>query len=315
MAWDNQKSGHQQSAQENTAYIDKATKEAMTGNPYIADAAQKLLAEAEKIGKDIADSGLSTVSKTRDGKEYTNKFVVRVEPAVKWNRETEQAEPIVHKDGTPVYAPRIEYKHGNTILSIYAREDMSQGVQLTAMNAKIRNNETQKTEFAKAEDIAGSNAYKSMKAVAQHISEGGYIKPREPVHEQSELSSFAVEANRYFSANSDKIPNKEGKLVNDVYAQYKNGEYGERVFLRNHSDNVVVELGRTKDGSNFARAINFGMKDENGRPATVFLNKPEDIREYIADKATQDVVAQYKGFDGKEQAKSESKKSRPAERD
>ncbi|MCM1223061.1 MAG: hypothetical protein NC548_52275, partial [Lachnospiraceae bacterium] len=210
MAWTNQ-SGQKQSApkQESVAYIDKATREAMQSNPYIAEAAEKLLAEAEKIGRDIADSGLSTTSKTRDGKEYTNKFVVKVEPAMKWNSETKQAEAIVHKDGTPVYAPKIEYKSGNTTLSIYAREDMSQGVQLTAIGAKIWNNNTKRTEFAKADDIAGSNAYKSVKAVAQHISEGGYIKPREPEQEQSELSAFAVEANRYFNANSEKVPNRE----------------------------------------------------------------------------------------------------------
>lgn len=312
MAWANQNSGQEQSApeQESVAYIDKATKEAMQSSPYIAEAAEKLLAEAEKIGRDIADAGLATTSKTRDGKAYTNKFIVKVEPAMKWNSETKQAEAIIHKDGTPVYAPKIEYKGGNTTLSIYAREDMSQGVQFTAMGAKIWNNDTKRTEFAKADDIAGSNAYKSMKAVAQHISDGGYIKPKEPAQEQSELSSFAVEANKYFNANSDKVPNREGKLVNDAYAQYSSDDYGEKVLLRNHSDNVVVELGRTKDGDRFAKAVNFDIKDENGRPAAVFLNKPEDIREYITDKAVQDVIAQYKGFDEKQQAKSDPKKNK-----
>lgn len=300
----------QQTGTGSVAYIDKATKEAMQSSTYIAEASEKLLAEAEKIGRDIADAGLATTSKTKDGKAYTNKFVVKVEPAMKWNSETKQAEAITHKDGTPVYAPKIEYKGGNTTLSIYAREDMSQGVQLTAMGAKIWNNDTKRTEFAKADDIAESNAYKSMKVVAQHISERGYIKSKEPAQKQSELSSFAVEANRYFNASSDKVPNSNGKLVNNAYAQYSSNDYGEKVLLRNHSDNIVVELGRIKDGDRFAKAINFDIKDKNGRPAAIFLNKPEDIREYITDKATQDVIAQYKGFDEKQQAKSEPKKNK-----
>jgi len=122
--------------EESLAYIDKDTKALGEQNPYVKEAAEKLLETAKKIGTELAENNLSTISKTRDGKEYTDKLVVKVEPAVKWNKDTKQQEEVLHKDGTPAYAPKIELKHGNETLTLFAKENMHNGAEITAQSIK-----------------------------------------------------------------------------------------------------------------------------------------------------------------------------------
>lgn len=308
----NQKAQSEQTQTEKTeslAYIDKATKEAGEQFPYIKEASEKLLETAEEIGNGLSENNLSTKSKTREGKEYTDKLVVKVEPAVKWNKETKEEEAVLHKDGTPVYAPKIELKHGNETLTLFAKENMQDGVKITAESIKKWSKDfqtgTMKPSIIKGDDIADSKASDSMKAIAQYISDNGYIQSSQ---EHSTMKNVAYEANQYFNAASDKVPNKDGGLVNDAYAQYKNDEYGEKVQLRSHSQpNIVVELGMTDKGEPFAKATNFEIKDDNGRFASAFINKPEDLDSYVPVKEIQDIVAQFKSGESKEQTKPKAK--------
>ncbi len=308
-SWNNQK-GKQE---ESLAYIDNCTKGLGEQNPYVKEAAEKLLETAKKIGAELAENNLSTTSKTRDGKEYTDKLVVKVEPAVKWNKDTRQEEDVLHKDGTPVYAPKIELKHGNETLTLFAKENMQNGAEITAQSIKKWSKDFQtgrmKPTLIKGDEIADSKASEAMKAIAQHISDSGYIQTREQ-NSQSSLKNYAYEINTNFNATSEKVPNKEGNLVNDAYALYKNDEYGEKIQLRSHSEpNVVVDLGLTDKGEPFAKATNFDIKKENGRFASVFINNTKDLENYISVKEIRDVVKDFKGFDAKEQAKPKAKNS------
>jgi len=166
-----------------------------------------------------------------------------------------------------------------------------------------------KPTYIKGGEIADSRASNAMKAIAQHINDSGYIQAREQ-NSQSALKNYAYEINTNFNATSEKVPNKDGNLVNDAYAQYKNDEYGEKVQLRSHSEpNVVVDLGVTDKGEPFAKATNFDIKNDNGRFASVFINNMEDLENYISVKAIQDVVKDFKGFEAKEQAKPKAKNS------
>ena len=306
----NQKAQTEQEAEQNEsfAYIDKATREAGKQNPYIKEASEKLLETAKKIGEELSENNLSTVSKTRDGKEYTDKLVVKVEPAVKWNKETQEEEAVLHKDGTPAYAPKIELKHGNETLTLFAKENVQDGAKITAESVKKWSKDFQtgrmKPSIIKGDNIADSKVSDAMKAVAQYISDNGYIQSSQ---EYSTMKNVAYEANQYFNAASDKVPSKDGGLVNDAYAQYKNDEYGEKVQLRSHSKpNIVVELGMTSKGETYAKATNFDIK-KDGRFATAFINKPEDFENYVPVKEIQDVIAQFKSGEAKEQTKPKAK--------
>lgn len=80
--------------------------------------------------------------------------------------------------------------------------------------------------------------------------------------------------------------------------------------LRSHSQpDIVVELGMTDKGEPFAKATNFEIKDDNGRFASVFINKPEDLDSHVPIKEIQDVVAQFKSGESKEQTKPKAKNS------
>lgn len=303
----NVKQGQEESKKENLAYIDKGTKTAGEQNAYIKEASEKLLETANKIAQGLVENNLSTTSKTRDGKEYTDKLVVKVEPAVKWNREIQGEEAVLHKDGTPAYAPKIELKHSNETLTLFAKENMQNGAEITAQNIKKWSKDFQtgvmKPSIIRGDDIADSKASNAMKAIAQYINDSGYIQQK-----NTPMQILAQETNKYFNANSDKVPNKDGNLVNDAYAQYKSDNYGERVQLRSHSEPaIVVELGLTDKGEAFAKATNFDIKKENGRFASVFINNSKDLENYVPVKEIRDAVKDFKSFDAKEQAKPKAK--------
>lgn len=314
MAWEKA----QETKQESLAYISKETKEAMKDNPQIAEIANALLDKATEIMDKVSEAGLTTESQTRDkSKTYTDKMVVKVEPAVKYNKDTKEEEPMLHKDGSPVMSSKLELSHNGTQLTLFAKEDVSDGVKLTAMTAQKwerPRDSMPKLKIYKADEIQSAYINKDIKAIAAEIQKDGFLEEKaEPVRS---LKSVAYEANQYFNANSEKVQNDKGELVNDAYAQY-DSDY-DKVMLRNHSDNIVVELGTTNDGDKYALAMNFDI-NENGsprgegeQPAKAYINNAKDLAAYIPNQEIKDIVSDFKGISQKEQAKEQPKKDKAA---
>lgn len=102
--------------------------------------------------------------------------------------------------------------------------------------------------------------------------------------------------------------------MNNAYAQYKNDEYGEKVTLYNHEDNVAVELGVTKDDKKYAVAINYDLntdfeaRKEGEAPAKAFINKKEELAQFVSNSEIRDMVSDFKEFSTqKEQTQSKAK--------
>lgn len=296
------------------AYIDKGTRDVAQSMPIVDRLSKALLEKATEIMEKLDDAKLVTKSQTKDkSSTYTDKAVIKVEPAVKWNRETEEEEPLVHKDGTQVYKATAEIKHNGTNLCLIAKENISDGVKFAAMTASKwdRNNATPKLNFYKQSDIANAPINKDIKEIASFIEKNNFIEKRED--KSSQLKDFSVQANQYFNANTDKVPNENGDLVNNAYAKYENGNYGEKVILKNHNDNVAVELGVTSKGDNYALAINydlnkeFELRQDKEAPAKVYINNTEDLEGLVELPEIKDAITEFKGFSEKEANKEQPK--------
>lgn len=309
------KTNKQEQENEALAYIHKDTREAAKTNPTIATLANAMLESAKAQMDAIAKAGLTTKSKTRDGNTtYTDKMVVKVEPAERFNKETGENEPIVDKDGNKVYRPTIEYTHAGSTLTEFGKnklDDAGKAV-IGSMNAHKWTRTDGKADLNrfKQDEIANAPINKDVKAIAAFVEQNGFIAE---IANRNPLKDFSVEANKQFSAANNKVINENGD-VNDAYAKYVKDDYGERVEIRSHSDkNVIVELGTTADGKNYARATNFeknesfGDRMEGEPPAKVYINSAKDVAEYIALPEIQDVVSNFKGFDSKEQSAKKDK--------
>lgn len=92
----------------------------------------------------------------------------------------------------------------------------------------------------KAKDLAQSNICDSLKDAAaflneNHIGEKTYT-----------LAAAARDANKYFTANSSKTPNKQGEMKNSEYANYDADK--KRLTLNMRTDSFVsIELSNNKD--------------------------------------------------------------------
>lgn len=319
--WTNPKTNEQKEPQkESLAYINKATREMAEVNPIIDNLANAVLEAAKDLMEKLDEAGKTTQSQTRDKKTtYTDKAVVNVEPAMKWNKETQQEEALTHKDGTQVYKATAEIKHNGTTLTLTAKEDVSDGAKFVAMTASKWDRPrdgSPKLKFYKQDEIQSAYINKDIKEIAAFIQENGMVQAKEDRGNENSLKNFAYEANQYFNANTEKVPNENGELVNNAYAKYSNDDYGEKVTIFNHTDNTAVELGETNDGNKYAVAINYDLNKEfeprqqGEAPAKAFLNNEKDLENFIDLPEIRDAVAEYKGFSGKEQAKEAPKKNK-----
>ena len=310
--------------QENLAYIDKETREAAKSDPKISEISKAVLEAAKDIMDKVADAGLTTTSQTRDkSKTYTDSMAVRVEPAVRFNKETGENEAMVHKDGSPIYKATAEIKHNGTKLTLFAKEDVSEGAKFTSMAASKWDrpkDSSPQFKFYKQNEIAKAYINQDIKKIAAFIQDNGFIaEKKEPQRIQSELRNLAYEANMYFKDNGMSVIKEDGEPVQDAWAKHIQNGQNETVQFRNHQDNVLVEVGFTQDGKRFAQATNFDI-NENGearadgeRPAKAFINTADDIQKYIACPEIGDMVAKFKGLDEKEQE--QNKKKANVERD
>lgn len=310
---------------ESLAYIHKDTREAAKENPTVDTISKALLEKAKEIMDKVSEAGLTTESKTRDGsRTYTDKAVVTVEPATRWNKEKQGMEELKHNDDTPIYKAVAEISHYGSKLTLTAKEDVSQGAEIVAMTAskwsKDENGKA-KLNFYKQDDIANAPINKDIKAIANLIQQEGFIAEKEPPKEN--LQSIAVDINKYFAANSDKVLNNENQLVNNSYAQYDK-EYN-TVSIRNHTDNVVVELRQGQDGNKYALATDFDLNEkkeprqQGEAPQKAFVNNADDLANLIHQQEIRDVVADFKQINleaTKEQSQEQDTKKKPqVERD
>lgn len=308
----------QEQMDDSLAYISKDTREAAKENPIIDTLANALLDRAKELMESLKAENLTTQSTTRDGsKTYTDKAVVCVEPAKKWNKETGEEEPLIHEDGSQVYRATAELKHNGTTLTFTAKEDVSDGAKFVAMTASKWNRSPDhppKLNFYKQDAIATAPINKDIKQIAAYAQAQGFIEQREDSRERSALENFSYEANMFFNANTEKVANENGELVNNAYAKYTKNDYGEKVTLYNHTDNTAVELGVTNSGDKYALAINFDLnrdftlRNDGEAPAKAYINKASDLEQFIELPEIRDVVAEYKEFGGKEQEKEQPKK-------
>ena len=280
------------------AYINGATMKEGEQNAYVKDASEKLLDLAKEIMGKLDENGLTTTSKKynpqtkkADGPEYVNKAQVIVEVAMQYNKETKAEEPLFHLDennqpmyDSPVYSARIELKNGAGTINMFAREDMNNGAQLTNVTVSNweKNEEGRKVlKFYKNEDVEASKLPKSTKSIVEFVNNEGYINDS---REFTPMQKLGYDLNMHFKEVCDKVPSANSKademtLVNEIYAKYINDDFGERVRIINHTDNLVVELGATSNGKNFAKVTEFNEQKKVERSG--FINNSADLNEMM----------------------------------
>lgn len=334
-AWGQQNNSSQK--EESMAYIDKATREAMDKDPKIKDMAFKMLDKAKEIGADIKEQNLTTKGKDREGNERLNKFVVSVKPAMKYNKETGKDEMLVHKDNSPILAATINHSIGSTTLTMTAKEDMSNGVQLSSISAsqfKIVKDERGKYvqkvdannqpvtkngkpvyakqfERASGSEIQNGEFNQYAKAVAARIMDAGFIKEAQkdiqldkiPEDQKTPAMKFTEFANNEFKTNGGQVMREDGSAKTDAWAKYNppTENFGETVQLKSNSEkSIVIELSVDSENKPVAKATNFDVKLDNGRFASMYINTPADLaRDELktVPQEIKDVTADFKGFE------------------
>lgn len=290
------------------AYIEKDTRDRAEEDTFIESASEILLNKALEIMDSLEENNLTTMGVTRDGKEYKNKAVVSVSEAILFNSETQSEERLTHKDGSDAYSLKISINNNraNETLTLFAKDDISNGIELTNMVVKKwekDNSGKAKPKYYKSDDIANAEKISpETKAIAQFLVETGEIVKDDRA--TSELQKLAFTLNQTFNAESEKVMNEQGELVNNAYARYKNDEYGEKIELRSHEDNVMVEFGKTSKGDKYIKATNFDYKDESGKFENLFINNKEDVGEYIGNQEIAKACIEYKNMDAKEKNRS-----------
>jgi len=144
-------------------YIDQNTRNLAFMDTEIQKLAEATQKKADALMTRLQEQGLSTTSINRNGEAYTDKAVVSVEYATKYNPKTKQKEPLMDKDGNPVKSVQAAIRHTDgkdfTALIFHAKEDISDGVKFSAMSAmKFEKNQNGKMSptYIKGVDIAGS---------------------------------------------------------------------------------------------------------------------------------------------------------------
>lgn len=332
MGWNsnngNVKKNENETKETSLAYISGATIKEGEQNAYVKDASEKLLGLAKEIMGKLDENNLTTTSrkynpqtKKADGAEYVNKAQVIVEVAMQYNKETKTEEPLYHQDenkqplyDSPVYSARIELKNRAGTINMFAKEDMSNGAQLT--NMSVSNWEKDDSgrrilKFYKNDDIAASKLPASTKDIVAYINNEGYIHDN---REYTPMEKLAYDLNMHFKEVCDKVPSADQKsddisLVNETYAKYIKDDFGERVRLANHTDPSIVELGTTSSGDNFAKITEF--TDEGKVARSGFINNTADLGEMVRDIHIQEAVAAFKGIDMPKEKETSKAKEAP----
>lgn len=311
-----------------TAFIEKNTLADAEKNQFVQEASAALLTLAKEIMAELQEAGITPQATTKEGKTYDSKAVVSVQPAVVYDKETNSEKALTRDDGKPVYSLKINIRDGDTDLSLFAKEDISDGVVLQNMVAKEWGRTEHGTPTAtiyKMNELQTSPISEKAKAIADKLSERIVEKSE---FERTWASEYAYKLNTdIFPSMSEKVPStsesNKGALVSSEYAKAVHDDFGDRVQLYTHDDNIVVELGFTSTKERYVKATNFDapmLDEETGEPImskdgahfvpqSMFINTPEDL-ENLSNEVIKQVVSAFKEFDEKEQAKTAPKKNK-----
>lgn len=309
-----------------TAFIERNTLADAEKNAFVQEASQALLSLAKEIMAELQEAGITPQSTTKDGKQYDSKAVISVQPAVVYDKETNTEKILTRDDGKPVYSLKINIRNGDTDLSLFAKEDISNGVVLQNMVAKVWGT----TEYGnptatiyKMGELQSAPISEKTKAMASKLSERIVEKPK---MEHTWASEYAYALNtEVFPKMSERVPStsesNKGALVSNEYAKAVHDDFGDRVLLYTHDENIVVELGVTSSNERYAKAVNFDapmIDEETGAqimskdgehfvPQSMFINSAEDL-DNLSNNVIKTVVASFMEFKAKEQEKQAAKK-------
>lgn len=297
MAWNSEKAKTNHYC---PAYIDRATLEAAEKNEYIKISSKLLLDKATELMKIFAADKIDLTLKRQDGAEYRSKAVVSVKRATSYDKESGKENYLTRKDGTAIMSPSITIKtSADDSITLYAKEDISNGIVIQSMTLKTWINK--KPVLYRIEDLKSGriNCSSVTQAVIRTILSKNIIQERTA---RSELEQLTIELNKLFGTISEKVssnrPDEDGnfRTVNNIYAQYVNDDFGEKCVLRSHTDNIVVELGKTSDGKKYAKATNFDMPvntPEGTKYESLYINNFDDL-DNLENEAMKKAVAMYK---------------------
>lgn len=128
-----------------------------------------------------------------------------------------------------------------------------------------------------------------------------------------DLKSFVQEANDFASESGNKIQNKDGKEVNEVYVNLGANKQGKQCAIVDSHSSVRFEVGEFQNDKGktcqYARAIDFENKNENGRPSVTYIKSAEDMKQFEGriPEAAAFIVKEYKGLNEQEQTKEQPK--------
>ena len=316
-----------------TAFIEKNTLADAEKNAFVQEASNALLSLGKEIMAELQEKDITPQSSTKDGKFYDSKAVISVQPAVGYDKETGCEKALTRDDGKPVYSLKINIRNGSTDLSLFAKEDISNGIVLQNMVAKVwgtTENGSPTAKVYKMGELQNAPISERTLAIANKIYERIVEKPD---FQHTWASEYAYKLNTdFFPSVSEKVPSasadNKGALVSSEYAKAVHDEYGDRVQLFTHDENIVVELGLTSNGSRYAKATNFDapmVDEETGEPImsrdgghfvqqSMFLNTPEDL-DNLSYEVIKLVVTAYKEFDKENEKNAPKKNKTDVERD
>lgn len=169
------------------AYINAEVKNLAKNDPVIDARAKAVLGLCLEVMDKIEQAGLTTQSLDKNKNPYTDKLVVKVTP---------------DSNDPKKYWTTAEYKHGTTTLILYARDDVSNGAQFSAMGVKKWDKDIGRSVYFKQNEIASAPIYKSIKDIAKFIEDNGYIQKKAMTVEKQATEKPAVEKPAAPAANA-----------------------------------------------------------------------------------------------------------------
>lgn len=298
-------------------YIHKDTRAQFENDATLKEIANGLNDKAKELIEKMESSGINLEEVNKDGKIQPSKAIVTVE------KQTAE-------DGKDYYKANITMKNRYSDKLVLWGSNKQYG-EIANITASKWNKNENRTQVFKRDEIANAFIGKDIKAVAKLIEDENLIISKDSNKEQSFLRNFAFEANSNFS-DTDRVFNKEGDEVKNLYASYEKDNYGERVTIRAHQvedkktkayveSTVDAVLFIDKEGNPGAKLVDWSLtpveKDgkiiavpktaKEQKPYEAFVNSPQTLLKAIENTTLHpevaDAVAAFKGFVAKSQSK------------
>lgn len=285
MGW-NEFTNNKSNTNNELAYLDKNTLEFIKDNEFAKTAAEQMKDWGLRVMNDLKSKGLTTERQSSNGTYVPNKMKIEVGYATKWENGAENQIFRENKETgeqSPVYKLTATLSHNNDSLTLFASDNIQDGIVIKNMTAKQfytgDDGKRHSTKPITAEQIAASSLSEEIKAIASYVNDNLLVQHDEKGY--TALQNFAFECNMFFKEHSDKVPsmkeaeNGEKNLVSNAWASYKKDEYGERVTLSNHNDKKVIEIGKTSSGQDYAKITDFAMQLPSGKYLADAIEKPD----------------------------------------